>query len=273
MRRRSNQFHTLLHEVSDTLRFVEKLAGGISEQGILGIPLAPQVCPLGGRMLHSFNRKLQWFHHLHASEVPFSKFMAECGSLRGKAILHIDTGTSFSYSFTEDARVRYWLPLSIARSPLALNLEQVRAGVFDLCIVDVGEADLASWSSVYNVVERITRAGCAVIFFGRKMRGLELRRDDPAFIRGMFSMPGYARIEYTDSITAPLATRIVEFVRGIYRSRNLPTVIVGALEVAIFVAAAPFAWSAVLIEHVRRWPPSAKVPVKPISVAMEVSVP
>jgi hypothetical protein len=274
MRRRSDQFCALLHEVSDTLKFVDKLADGISEQGILGMPLAPQGSPLRGSVLwRFFKRKLRLFHHLHASEVQFSKFMFERGSLRGKAILHIDAGASFSYFFTEDARIRYWLPLSIARSPLPLNLEQVRAGVFDLCIVDVGEEDLMSWSSVYKAVEPMTRSGCVVMFFGRKMRGLDLRRDDPAFIRGMFSTPGYARISYTDSKTAQLATRIVEFVRGIYRSRNLPTVIIGVVEVTMFLAVAPFAWSATLIEHCRKWPPSAKVPVRPISVAMEVSVP
>jgi hypothetical protein len=274
MRRRGDQFRALLHEMSDTLKFVEKLADSISEQGILGMPLAPQGSPLRGSVLwRFFKRKLRLFHHLHASEVQFSKFMFERGSLRGKAILHIDAGASFSYFFTEDARIRYWLPLSIARSPLPLNLEQVRAGVFDLCIVDVGEEDLMSWSSVYKAVEPMTRSGCVVMFFGRNMRGLDLRRDDPAFIRGMFSTPGYARISYTDSKTAQLATRIVEFVRGIYRSRNLPTVIIGVVEVTMFLAVAPFAWSATLIEHCRKWPPSAKVPVRPISVAMEVSVP
>jgi len=149
----------------------------------------------------------------------------------------------------------------------------VRPGMFDLCIVDTGEGDLDSWSSVYESVERMIRSGGRVIFFARRMRGLELRRDDSALIRGMFSVPGYARVAYTDSITARLATRVVEFGKGICQSRNPPRLISAALEAAMFVAAAPLAWSAVLIQHFRKRPPHAKVPVRPISIAMEVSVP
>ena len=273
MRRRRNEFHALLQEASDTLAIVEKLAPGISEKGILGIPLAkPQCAPLRAR-LRSLRQKLRWFHHLHASQVHFAKFLFERGNLYGKTILHIDAGTSFSYSFTEDARARYWFPLSIARNPFGLRFDEIRLGIFDLCIVDTGEADLASWSSVYESVERMTRSGGRVIFFARRMRGLELRGDDPALIRGMFSVPGYARVAYTDSITARLATRVVEFGKGICQSRNPPRLISAALEAAMFVAAAPLAWSAVLIQHFRKRPPRAKVPVRPISIAMEVSVP
>jgi hypothetical protein len=273
MRRRRNEFHALLQEASDTLAIVEKLARGLSDKGILGIPLAkPQGSPLRAR-LRSLRQNLRWFHYSHASQVHFTKFLFERGNLYGKTILHIDAGTSFSYSFTEDVRARYWLPVSIARNPFALRFDEMRLGIFDLCIVDTGEVDLASWSSIYEAVERMIRSGGRVIFFARRMGGLELHQDDSAFIRGMFSVPGYARISYTDSRMARLASRIVEFGRGIYRYRDMPLVIVGALEAAIFVAAAPLACSAAVMEHLRKCPAPARVPVRPISVAMEVSVP
>jgi hypothetical protein len=273
IRRRSTQFHALLKEARDALTFAEKLAGGISAKGTLGIPLPkPQGSQLASRLLRSSRRSLRWFHNLHASEVQCSRFIFDGDNLRSKAVLHVDSGTSFSYSLTEETDARYWLPLSMASSPLARSLDAVRPGMFDLCIVDTGEGDLDSWSSVYESVERMTRSGGRVIFFARRMRGLELRRDDPALIRGMFSVPGYARVAYTDSITARLATRVVEFGKGICQSRNPPRLISAALEAAMFVVAAPLAWSAVLIQHFRKRPPRAKVPVRPISIAMEVSV-
>jgi hypothetical protein len=263
-----DQIRALSRESVNTLKFVEKLAGASSEEGILGIPLAGH----DGILLRFFKRNVRWFQHLHATEVPLSRFVAERGSLTDKAILHIDSGSSFTYSYTDLARVRYWLPLSIARSPVALNIQHVREGFFDLCIVDLDEADLDLFSLFYEAIEPVMRAGSTVILFARRMRGLGLRRDDPAFIRGMFAASGHARISYTDSAAARFAASIVESGRGICRDRNLPRPIVRIIEVVGLIIAAAPAFAAAWIEH-RKWPPTTSVPANPISVTLEVSVP
>jgi hypothetical protein len=267
-----NRFRVLAVESGNLLAFVERLAGAISVKGILGIPLPTAIGRgRGRRLLRSFKRTLRWFDYSHAAEIALSKFIAEQGSLSEKTILHVDSGSSVAHSYTELARARYWLPLSIARTPL--NLNQVGAALFDLCIVDFDAADPASFSLVYEQIERAMRPGSVVIFFARRMRGLELRRDDSAFIRGMFQVPGYTRISYTDSAAGRLAARIVEIGENICRNRIFPRPMIRLIEATALAMAAPLAWSAAWLEHRRIWPPDPSVPVNPTSVTLEVSVP
>jgi hypothetical protein len=267
-----DRLHALSLEAVNTLNSCEKLAGAASEGGILGVPLGEtKGLGSGARLLRSLKRKIRWFYRLHVSEIPFFKFVAEQTGLSEKAILHIDSGCSFTHCYTEMGYVRYWLPLSLVRSPVLL--EPLRAGFFDLCIVDIGEADLDLFSLVYQTIEPMMRAGSVVILFARRTRGLELRRDSPEFIRGMIPGSGYTRIWYTSSARALLATRIVESARVFCRHRNLPRYIARPIEVASLLMAAPLSAGTACIEYLRKWPQTAEIPVNPISVTVEISVP
>jgi hypothetical protein len=268
-----DRLHALSLEAVNTLNACEKLAG--SKEGILGIPLGGGAKGLGSgaRLLRSLKRKTRWFHHLHVSEISFVKFVAEQSGLSEKAILHIDSGSSFTHCYTERGYVRYWLPLSFVRSPVLLNIAPLRAGFFDLCIVDIGEADPDRFSLIYQVIEPVMRAGSTVIFFARRARGLELRRAVAEFIRGMFPGSGYTRIWYTSSARALLAARIIESARVFCRDRNLPRYIAWPIEVASLLTAGPVSAGTACIEYLRKWPQTAEVPVNPISVTLEISVP
>jgi hypothetical protein len=266
--------HALSLEAVNTLSFVEKLAGGVSEKGILAVSLGETTGPApDGRLLRFLKRKMRWFHYLHGSEVSFSKLVAEHGRFSEKAVLHIDSGSSFTHCYTALARVRYWLPLSVIRNPILLNIEPVRLGFFDLCIVDIDEDDLSGFSVIYQLIEPVMRAGSSVIFFARRTRGLELRKEDPEFIRGMFPGSGYTRIWYTSSAAALLPTRIVASARVFCRDRHLPRFIARPIEVAALVVAAPLAAGASWIEYFRKGPQTARIPANPTSVTLKVSVP
>jgi hypothetical protein len=273
-RERNSEFRDLVLEAANTLDFVEKLAAAGSAEGMLGIPLAlMQNLGRHGSRRRFLERKVRWLHHLRVTEIDFAKFVSDRGRLTEKAVLHVDSGSSFTHSFTELARVRYWLPLSIARSPLACNIRQVRSSYFDLCIVDLDEADLASFAPIYKVIEPVICADAVVVLLARRMRGLELRGDDFAFITGMFPASGYARISYTGSATAQIAARIVESAKGICEGRNLPLSIGRVIELAAYLAAAPLAWGAAWIKHRRKGPATDRIPPNPISVALEVTIP
>jgi len=266
-----NDLLTLSLEAGNTLGLVEKLADAEAKECALVVPLG--VRKTRRTRLQRLKRRISWLHYFHATEVHLAKFIAEHGSVTEKAVLHIDSGSSFTHCYTERARVRYWLPLSAARSPIALDVQRACAGFFDVCIVHLDDADLGSFSACYDFLEPMMRAGAMVVVFARRASGLTLRRDDPAFIRGMFAATGYARISYTDSAAARLSASIVEAGKSICRGGTLPRSIGRVIEVGALIAAAPAALGAAWIERPRRSPPSAKVPVNPISVTLEVSVP
>jgi hypothetical protein len=116
---------------------------------------------------------------------------------------------------------------------------------FDLCIVDIDDGDLSAFSVIYQVIERVMCAGSTVILLARRTHGLELRRDDPDFITGMFPGSGYARIWYTNSLAARLATNIVESARVLCRQTNVPQFIARPVRVAALFMAAPLALGSV----------------------------
>jgi hypothetical protein len=63
------------------------------------------------------------------------------------------------------------------RSPILPDIEPVRTGFFDLCIVDIYDTDLGTFSMIYHLIEPVMRAGSSVILLARRPRGLELQKE------------------------------------------------------------------------------------------------